>query len=106
MLLVAGFPPRRQVFEPGLSHVGFVVDKVAVGQFFSEYFGFPCQFYFHRVLHTYHLSSGAGTAGQLVVDVPSGLSLIPPEETKKSTLIITNVVVRGTYYLYLTSPTD
>jgi hypothetical protein len=23
--------------------VGFVVDKVAVGQIFSEYFGFPCQ---------------------------------------------------------------
>jgi hypothetical protein len=25
--------------------VGFVVDKVAPGQVFSEYFGFPCQFY-------------------------------------------------------------
>jgi hypothetical protein len=25
--------------------VGFVVDKVALGQVFSEYFGFPCQFY-------------------------------------------------------------
>jgi hypothetical protein len=25
-------------------HVGFVVDKVALGQVFSEYFGFPCQF--------------------------------------------------------------
>jgi hypothetical protein len=24
-------------------HVGFVVDKVALGQVFSEYFGFPCQ---------------------------------------------------------------
>jgi hypothetical protein len=23
--------------------VGFVVDKVASGQVFSEYFGFPCQ---------------------------------------------------------------
>jgi hypothetical protein len=23
--------------------VGFVVDKVALGQVFSEYFGFPCQ---------------------------------------------------------------
>jgi hypothetical protein len=26
--------------------VGFVVDKVAVGQVFSEYFGFSCQFSF------------------------------------------------------------
>jgi hypothetical protein len=23
--------------------VGFVVDKMALGQVFSEYFGFPCQ---------------------------------------------------------------
>jgi hypothetical protein len=23
-------------------HVGLVVDKVALGQVFSEYFGFPC----------------------------------------------------------------
>jgi hypothetical protein len=29
-------------------------------------------------------SSGAGTIGQLVVDVPSGLSLSPHQETKKN----------------------
>jgi hypothetical protein len=57
-------------------HVGFVVDKVALGQVFSEYFGSPYQFSFHRLLHT-HLSSGAGTIGQTVADVPSGLSLTP-----------------------------
>jgi hypothetical protein len=34
--------------------VGFVVDKVALGQVFFEYFGFPCQFSFHRLLHTHH----------------------------------------------------
>jgi hypothetical protein len=28
--------------------VGQVVNKVALGQVFSEYFGFPCQFSFHR----------------------------------------------------------
>jgi hypothetical protein len=28
----------------------FVVDKVALGWFFSEYFGFPCQFSFHQLL--------------------------------------------------------
>jgi hypothetical protein len=45
--------------------VGFVVGKVALGQVFSEYFGFPCQFSFHQLLHTHHhLSSGAGTVGQ------------------------------------------
>jgi hypothetical protein len=31
--------------------VGFVVDKVTLGQVFSEYFGFPCQSLFHQILH-------------------------------------------------------
>jgi hypothetical protein len=31
-------------------HVGFVVDKAALGQVFSKYFGFPCQS-FHQFLH-------------------------------------------------------
>jgi hypothetical protein len=31
--------------------VGFVVEKVALGQVFSEYFGFPCQSLFHQILH-------------------------------------------------------
>jgi hypothetical protein len=45
--------------------VGFVVDKVALGQVFSEYFGFPCQFSFHQLLHNHpHLSSGVCTIGQ------------------------------------------
>jgi hypothetical protein len=37
----------------------FVVDKVALGQVFSEYFGFPCQSSFHQLLQKiiliYHL---------------------------------------------------
>jgi hypothetical protein len=41
-------------------------------QIFSEYFSFPCQFSFLRLLHTHHLSSGAGTIGQIVADVSSG----------------------------------
>jgi hypothetical protein len=53
--------------------VGFVVDEVALEQGFSECFGFPCQFSFHRLLHIHHLSSGASTMGQLVANVPSGL---------------------------------
>jgi hypothetical protein len=63
--LVAGFPPRRPWFDPGSGKVGFVVDKVALGQVFSEYFGFPCQSSFHQLLHNHpHLSSEAGTIGQ------------------------------------------
>jgi hypothetical protein len=60
------------------------MDRVALGQVISEYFGFPCQFSFHRLLKIhYHVPSGAGTISQLVADVPSGLSLTPPQETKK-----------------------
>jgi hypothetical protein len=45
--------------------VGSVVDKVALGQVFSEYFGLPCQSSFHQFLNNHHhLSSGAGTIGQ------------------------------------------
>jgi hypothetical protein len=79
--LVAGFPTRRPGFEPRSGHVGFVVDKLTRGQVFSEYFGCPCQFSSHRLLHTYHLSSGAGTIGQLVDS-----SLTPAQQNKKTKL--------------------
>jgi hypothetical protein len=77
-------PTAAARFEPRSGYVGFVVDKVALGQVFSEYFGFPCQFSSHRLLYTQQLLSGAGTIRQLVVDVPSGLSITPTKETKKS----------------------
>jgi hypothetical protein len=48
---------------------------VALEQVFSEYFGFPCQFSFNQLFRTHHLSSVAGTIGQFVADVPSGLRL-------------------------------
>jgi hypothetical protein len=34
--------------------VGFVVGEMALGQVFFEYFGFPCQFSFHRLLYNHH----------------------------------------------------
>jgi hypothetical protein len=69
--------------------VGFVVNKVALGQVSSAYFGLPCQFSFHQMLHI-HLSSGAGTIGQLVGDVPSGHSLTPPQEKKRKAIPVTD----------------
>jgi hypothetical protein len=58
-------PPRWPGFKPGFSHVGFVVDEVALGYVFFEYFVFPFQSSFHQFLHNHHhLSSGAGTIGQ------------------------------------------
>jgi hypothetical protein len=50
------------------------MDKAALGNVFSEYFGFPCQS-FHRLLHTHHHhhpSTGAGTMGKIVADVETG----------------------------------
>jgi hypothetical protein len=62
----------------GHSVVGFVVDKVALGQVFSEYFGFPCQSSFHQLLHNHpHLSSGVCTIGQKWLQY-KGLSPTPP----------------------------
>jgi hypothetical protein len=53
--LDAGFPLRWPGFVYG-QHVGFVVDKAALGQVFSEFFVFRCQS-FHRFLH-YHNHPG------------------------------------------------
>jgi hypothetical protein len=60
--LVAGLPPRRRGFDPGSVHVGFVMDKVALGQVFPrvlrfspEYFGFPLSFH----------STGASLLGEM-----------------------------------------
>jgi hypothetical protein len=47
--LVAGFTPRRLWFA-FRQDVGFVVDKAALGQVFSEYLGFPCRT-LHQFLH-------------------------------------------------------
>jgi hypothetical protein len=41
---------------------GICGGKMALGQVLFEYFDFPCQFSFHRLLHA-HLSSGPGTKG-------------------------------------------
>jgi hypothetical protein len=58
-----------------------MVDKVALRQVFSEYFGFPSQFAFTLLLHT-HLQPRADTIGPLVAGVPNGLSLTLPHELK------------------------
>jgi hypothetical protein len=58
----------------GSGQVGFVVDKVALGQVSSEYFDFPCESSFHQVLHPNN------HPGQVleVADVPSQFGFHPP----------------------------
>jgi hypothetical protein len=68
-------------------HVGFVVDKVALGRFFSDYFGFHRQFSLHRLLHIHHLSFGAGTIGQ--INQTNSVSPYPKKiKLKKASAII------------------
>jgi hypothetical protein len=63
--------------------VGYVVEKVALGQVSSEYFSFPCRlFSFQQMLHN-HLSSGADTIGHLMADISGGLSLTLPHKNFK-----------------------
>jgi hypothetical protein len=58
--------------------MGFVVDKVVLGQVFSEYFGFPCQSSFHQVLHNHpHLIIWGMYNRPEVAAVPSGPSPTP-----------------------------
>jgi hypothetical protein len=41
--LFAGLSQQSPGFVTGTILVGFVVDRVALGQVFSEFFGLPCQ---------------------------------------------------------------
>jgi hypothetical protein len=74
-------PAAAAWFDPKSDHMGSVVGKMALGQIFSEYFSFPCQLSFHQTPYSqHHLPSGAGIIGQIVADVPSGLSPTPTQE--------------------------
>jgi hypothetical protein len=53
-----GHVSRRPGFNSGSGQVEFVVDKVALGQVFSEYFGFPYQSSFHRIILHLHNHPG------------------------------------------------
>jgi hypothetical protein len=49
--LVAGLSPRRPVLDPGSIHVGFVVDKMALGQVFPRVLRFSPVNFIPPVLH-------------------------------------------------------
>jgi hypothetical protein len=74
--------------DPGLSPGQVMCDlcwtKWHWARFSLSTLVFPTSSHFHRLLHAHHLSSGAGTVGQLVANVPSGLSLTPPQEEPRS----------------------
>jgi hypothetical protein len=69
--LIAGFPTQLSGFDYRLGHLGFMVNKIAVGQVLSKYFGFSCQFSFGQLLHTHLSSSGGGIIDQIVAGLPN-----------------------------------
>jgi hypothetical protein len=78
-----------------------VAEKVVLGQISSEYFWFPYQFSLHKMLQT-HLSPRAGTTGELVADVLSGLSLTQTQEIKNNlSATLTNRQATSRHILYI-----
>jgi hypothetical protein len=67
--------------------MGFVVDKVPLGQVFSGYFGFPCKLQIipPTVLHSLSSIIWGCTIGQILAHVPSGLGITHPYKIKKVT---------------------
>jgi hypothetical protein len=55
---------------------------MALEQVFFKVPRFPLPVLIPPLLHA-HLSSGAGTVGQLVADAPSGLGPPPPKKSKE-----------------------
>jgi hypothetical protein len=83
--------------------MGFVVDKVALGQVFSKYFDFPCQSSSHQLLHSHpHLSSGAGTIGQKWPQC-KGLSPTPLAITKLIFINTEKTVTVKRYTIFATA---
>jgi hypothetical protein len=103
--LVAGFSLRRTKFDPTSSHVGFVVNKVALGQVCSNCLGFFCHFSSHLLLHT-HLSTRAETIGPIVAGVLSELTRTPPHELKHEVLRNINRLLSFYYILSILCSTD
>jgi hypothetical protein len=75
--------------------VGFVADKMAPGQVFSEYFGFPCQPHFIPPTSPSSQSPGTGTIGQYMAAVPCGHPIwTPPPTIRFKKKIFLNVSVK------------
>jgi hypothetical protein len=86
-MLVAGFTLGRPGFDARLSHAEFVVQKVALGQIFSEYFASSSNTHSTNfstfiiiIITITFIGEGAGLVRAIATDIPSGLSLTQPHE--------------------------
>jgi hypothetical protein len=87
-------PPSAARVRAQVRSCGVCSGRRGTGAAFLRVLRFPLPIFIPPIHH--HLSSGAGTIGQLVTDVPNGLRHTPPQETKKKTKKFFNVV-----YLHL-----
>jgi hypothetical protein len=78
MRLVAGYPPRWSGFDP--RSCGICGGQSSIGAGFLRVLRFPPTILIPPTA-PHSSSSGAGKTDQTVADVPSGLSLTPPQET-------------------------
>jgi hypothetical protein len=83
--LVADQSPRSPGFAPDSTHMGFVVDKVALGQIFLRVLRvFSCQYHSTVVIHT-HISSRGWTVCPFLAAVQRR-SFTPSIKSKKTRL--------------------
>jgi hypothetical protein len=81
MPLVVGFTPRRPWFEYRSGHIGFVVDKMALGYIFPSTSA-PLPIVTPLIAqHSSSVIQGCYNVPNSVI--ASGLSLTPPQETKE-----------------------
>jgi hypothetical protein len=82
MRLVPSFPTLGPQFELGLRHVGYVLDRAALGQVSSEYFGFPCHSFIPPIAPQSTLSIIQGRYNKPVAGCSnSGLGSTPAPQT-------------------------
>jgi hypothetical protein len=78
------FPTAAAWVRTQVTSCGICGGQSGTGAGFLRVLRFPLPILIHRLLHTHHLSSGAGTIGQFVADVPIGPKSHPtPRKLKK-----------------------
>jgi hypothetical protein len=53
-------------FRASVGSCGFCGQQSGTGEIFSEYFCFPCQYAFHRLLHNHHHTWSDNKVGELI----------------------------------------
>jgi hypothetical protein len=82
------FPIAATRFRAQVRSFGICGGQSGTGIGFLRVLRFPLPILIPPTAPLSSSSSGAGTIGQLVAEVPSGLSLTPPQETKKKRICL------------------